>query len=418
MNLRDFQIEALEQLNGRSRCAFYYGLGLGKTFMGAEKLVRGSCRHILVVCQKSKIQDWTAHFLEHYPELAVFNLRKKKDKDAFICQDTNGRKVGIINYDMLAKLGPQLPGRSLGVIYDESSMIKNPGAGRTRAAMRLDVDELVLLSGTPVGGKYEELWSQARMLGWDITLKDFYDRYIITTIIDRPGIPAFVKVIGYKNVAELKRNMRNHGALFKQTDEVLTLPDEVDTVISVAAPKPYYDLVRKGVAVINGEVRVPNSSLEKLMMLRQLSSPWNPAKTDALSDLVNSTSDRLIVFYNFTEEMEHVKEIARKAGRPFGYVNGYGVSLEPYQQHADSITAIQYQAGAMGLNMQKANKMVFLSPPLSYELYAQARGRIRRMGQDRTCFYWRLICDDLESRVYRALARREDYTARLFDNGW
>lgn len=418
MNLRDFQIEALEQLRDRPRCAFYYGLGLGKTFMGAEKLVRGCCRHILVVCQKSKIQDWTDHFLEHYPELSVFNLRKKKDKEAFISPATNGRKVGIINYDQLAKLGPQLPGQGLGVIYDESSMIKNPGAGRTRAAMRLGADELVLLSGTPVGGKYEELWSQARMLGWDITLKDFYSRYIITTIIDRPGIPAFVKVIGYKNVAELKRNMRSHGALFKQTDEVLTLPEEVDTVISVPAPKQYHDLVRKGVVVIDGEVRVPNSSLEKLMMLRQFSSPWNPAKIDALSDLVNSTSDRLIVFYNFTEEMSQVKEIARKAGRPFGYVNGYGVSLEPYQEHDDSITAIQYQAGAMGLNMQKANKMVFFSPPLSYELYAQARGRIRRMGQERTCFYWRLVCDDLENRVYRALARREDYTARLFDNGW
>ena len=84
--------------------------------------------------------------------------------------------------------------------------------------------------------------------------------------------------------------------------------------------------------------------------------------------------------------------------------------------HAEgSILFIQYQAGAMGLNLQKANKIVYFTPPLSSELFEQSKKRIHRIGQDKTCFYYYLTCkNSIEEKIYKTLKMRKDYTEALF----
>ena len=69
----------------------------------------------------------------------------------------------------------------------------------------------------------------------------------------------------------------------------------------------------------------------------------------------------LLFFYNFTEELEAMKKICK--GRPISIVNGKTKNLDAYEKESDSITFIQYQAGAMGLNLQKANKTIFFNRP-------------------------------------------------------
>ena len=91
--------------------------------------------------------------------------------------------------------------------------------------------------------------------------------------------------------------------------------------------------------------------------------------------------------------------------------------LTAYENSEDSVTLIQYQAGAMGLNLQKANKIVYFTPPLSSEIFEQSKKRIHRIGQERTCFYYYLICrSSIEEKIYRTLEMRKDYTERLFEN--
>ena len=71
----------------------------------------------------------------------------------------------------------------------------------------------------------------------------------------------------------------------------------------------------------------------------------------------------------------------------------------------------------MGLNLQKANKIVYFTPPLSSGLFEQAKKRIHRIGQEKTCFYYYLTCKgSIEEKIYAALAMRKDYTERLFEN--
>ena len=40
VNLYKHQIDALNQTESMNRCAYYLDMGLGKTFVGAEKLIR------------------------------------------------------------------------------------------------------------------------------------------------------------------------------------------------------------------------------------------------------------------------------------------------------------------------------------------------------------------------------------------
>ena len=54
-------------------------MGLGKTFVGSEKVVELDACVNLVVCQKSKVDDWVEHFKKHYPFYNVRNLTNKKE---------------------------------------------------------------------------------------------------------------------------------------------------------------------------------------------------------------------------------------------------------------------------------------------------------------------------------------------------
>ena len=68
----------------------------------------------------------------------------------------------------------------------------------------------------------------------------------------------------------------------------------------------------------------------------------------------------------------------------------------------------------MGLNLQKANKVIYFSPTLSSELFEQSKKRIHRIGQEQPCFYYQLVCG-IEQRIYATLAMRKDYTDKLFE---
>src|SRR5690606_34041915 len=89
--------------------------------------------------------------------------------------------------------------------------------------------------------------------------------------------------------------------------------------------------------------------------------------------------------------------------------------LTAYETQDDSITFVQYQAGAMGLNLQKANKAIYFTLPQSSKLFEQSKKRIHRIGQNNRCFYYYLICiDSVEEDILLTLKMRKDYTDELF----
>lgn len=151
-----------------------------------------------------------------------------------------------------------------------------------------------------------------------------------------------------------------------------------------------------------------------MLYARMMCSMYNKYKLDAFVDLIESTDDRLIIFYNFTDELEALKKAI--GNRLYSVVNGAERDLSNYENVDNSITFVQYQAGAMGLNLQKANKIIYYSLPLSSELYEQSKKRIHRIGQNRPCFYYLLLAENsIEERIKTTLDKRNDYTQELFE---
>lgn len=391
-----------------NRCAYYLDMGLGKTFVGSEKLKELNANINLIICQKSKLQDWCEHFKTYYPQYNTIIYSKSMESIP-----TNS--VIIINYDLVWRRPELLELKDFTLMLDESSCIKNEKSNRTKFILKLKPSNVILLSGTPTGGKYEELYSQCKLLGWKINKKAFWDTYIVTRKMDINGFSIPI-VVGYKNVDRLKAKLREYGAVFMKTEEVLDLPEQLDNVIKVESTKEYNKFVKNRLIKIDGKELVGDTSLTKLLYQRQLASQYNSNKTTMLRDLLESTNDRVIVFYNFNEELEKIEDMCIRMERPVSVVNGQRKDLKCYEKDQDSVTLIQYQAGAMGLNLQKANKIIYFSLPLSSELFEQSKKRIHRIGQKNSCFYYYLITErSIEEKIYEVLGQRRDFTNKLFE---
>ena len=399
-----------------------------KTFVGSEKMHQLGAKVNLVICQKSKIDDWVNHFVEHYElneHMMIYDCTKWKKgdwesmkNDVMFESDWHKQSVTVlvINYE-LAFRRPELANLTdFTLMLDESSLIQNEQAKRTKFIMKkLQPKNVILLSGTPTSGKYERLWSQMRLLGWEIAKQTYWNHYVDYHYTEVDGFP-FLVINGYKNIERLKQKMADHGCVFMKTDEVFELPDQIWNDIEIPTIKEYNKFRKSGIVAVGDTELVGDCTLTKMLYERMLCGSYNKDKTEALRDLLESTSDRVIVFYNFDAELRAIEDVCIELDKPTSFVNGHERDLTCYEQYNDAVIIVQYQAGAMGLNLQKSNRIVYFTPPLSCEFYMQSKKRIHRIGQNQTCFYYRLICENsIENKIYKSLERGIDYTDKLFE---
>ena len=106
--------------------------------------------------------------------------------------------------------------------------------------------------------------------------------------------------------------MREYGCRFLKTNEVFDLPQQIFNTIKVDTTKEYRKF-RKSLIVEFGEVQLGGDTiLKKMLYERMLCGQYNQNKLDALEDLLESTEDRLIVFYNFNEELRVIEDLCLK----------------------------------------------------------------------------------------------------------
>lgn len=424
MKLYQHQIDGLKQTEGHPHCALYWDMGLGKTFGGSEKMCEYGNPVNLIICQKSKVNDWVDHFIMHYSVVVrIYNLTNKKSMELF-WEEVNRPeimptpRVAIINYELAWRRKDLLKLTDFTLMLDESSLIQNKTAKQTKFILQLKPRNVILLSGTPTAGKYENLWTQAQLLGWTIS-EDLYNRqYVNWKTVESDGF--FHKIVDmdnpYKNVERLKQKFRDHGAVFMKTEDVFSLPEQTFTFVKVPTTKEYRKFMKTGyVQLADGTELIGDQIFTKRLYSRQLCGIYNRDKLGAFRELIQSTNDRVIVFYNFTAELVELEAVLNDMGRPFSLINGSCKRLDEYEQYDDSVTLIQYQAGAMGLNLQKANKMIYFTLPERSELFEQSKARIHRIGQNRPCFYWIMQCaGSVEEDIYSTLQERKDFTDELF----
>lgn len=427
MELYQHQKQVLSDTERFNRVGYFLDMGLGKTFVGSEKMWDLNTAVNLLICQKSKIDDWVDHFTEHYPDYKVYDLTKKTQSIMFrrymdgehIVDDES--VLGVINYELAFRRSYIAHISNFTLMLDESQYIQNETAKRSKFVLSLKPENVILLSGTPTSGKYEKLWSQCRMLGWNISKEAFWNTYIETEWVeDMDSGYKRQNVIGYKNVERLKHKLAQHGAVFMKTEEAFELPDQQEITVRIPVSKNYRRFMKNSYLQLDEETElVGDTVLTKFLYARQLCGQYCPDKLEAVADLIASTDERIVIFYNFTAEYLALVQITDQLGRPQSIVNGKQKQLLNYENCSNSVTFVQYQAGAMGLNLQKAHITIYFTLPFgkgSCALWEQSKKRTHRIGQGQKCLYYYPLCKgSIEEKNLINLRLGKEYNEKLFE---
>lgn len=189
------------------------------------------------------------------------------------------------------------------------------------------------------------------------------------------------------------------------------LPKATKQVIRLPAPRGYKKVLKTS-TTLDGEFLDSNMAL--LHELRQMCA--TPDKLSSLSDLLESLSSPLVLFYNYTCEREQILGLAEKLGRKVWRIDGERHEIPTAEIiGTDDIVLCHYLSGSEALNLQFCNYFLSYSYNYSYSTTRQAMGRIRRVGQDKPQHYFFLKCEGtIEDDVAKALNNKMEFIAELW----
>lgn len=384
---------------------------------------------------ESQLEDFLSHDLELL-SLDQLRARGYSGKKKEILQGYNPPlMILLVNYEKARILEPQLRKMKIqGLIVDESQRIKSRNTQVSQSIYRLTrkCSYRLLMSGTPVGRGYEDLFMQYKIMDSEIfgdNYRAFENRYI------RKGGYMGKEIKGYKNIEELKSIVADTSYRV-EIDDCIDLPplevrylsceltgdsqkaynelyEDLYTQIPLEASRrrlkailrqnhieylpheSYLSLLLKAEPFLN--VVSCDLTIIKLIRLHQLTGGF--LKLDS-GELVNLGRDKLdlaidylrdrtlptVVFCNFVDEIRLLERELKKAF-PHKRIENYRDSKNKEGVEKDfklgkvDIVLLQIHSGSTGLNFQAANAVVFYSTNHSADDYWQAISRIKRPGQ-------------------------------------
>ena len=383
--LFDYQKDVIKTLEGKSHVYLGQEQGTGKTPVSiARTILYDDDLTTLLICEKSLMDQW----------------RSEIDKFAPWMQD----RFEIINYDKIFRDNYQdymnsFKKDKFNLILEEVGCLGNENAKRTEYCIRLAkrAKNIQLLTGSMFGGHFEKLYPCTVMQGATWTREQFDDLFTIqirqkATVKTRWGSHVVMnsQIVGYKNIDKLVASMSKIGAVFLRSEDAADLPDENEQIIQVKqtgiARKTENSLYN---AIARGEV-VEVNSWTKLKMLNSLAE--NKNKFDWVKDTIEAVEDRWLVFYQFDDERKKLIDLCNKLDRPISEISGHITDKTAYDKYDNSVTILQIKSGKNGHNLQKCNHAIFTSP-FDSDSMMQAKRRIRRVGQNKKCFYYILATD-------------------------
>lgn len=100
----------------------------------------------------------------------------------------------------------------------------------------------------------------------------------------------------------MKKKLREYAALFMKTEECFELPKQNFIKQMIPTSKEYKRFMKDSIITVDRYKLVGDTILTKMLYARQLCGVYNKEKLLAFGDLIQSTEDRLIVFYSFNAE--------------------------------------------------------------------------------------------------------------------
>lgn len=137
------------------------------------------------------------------------------------------------------------------------------------------------------------------------------------------------------------------------------------------------------------------------------------SRIEAVSDIMKEKK-KAIIFYNYTYEVEALRELFEALKIPCAEWNG--------QKHEEVPTGeswgyfVQYNAGAEGWNCITTDTLIFFSQHYSYRLTVQAAGRIDRMNTPYSELYYYHLKSvaPIDVAISRALKSKKNFNEKNF----
>jgi superfamily II DNA or RNA helicase len=420
----------------RGRCILGDDMGLGKTVQtlaAAELLVRErGIERVLVVAPASVKYQWETE------------IRKFTGRDVQVIEGGAEERRGqyrrptfyrLINYEMavrdLDELNAWQPDL---IVLDEAQRIKNWESKTSRAVKRLRSRYAIVLTGTPLENKLEELYSIVQFVD-DRRLGPAFQFLHDHRLLDADG-----KLLGYRNLEKIREKLAP--ILLRRTRaEVLSqLPARTDTTVYVemadAQRGPYAEhsqtlarlLQKKYLSEVDR--RRILACIANLRMLcdstflldRQTNvSPKLEELEELLRELLGGGPHKVVVFSQWEIMLRQAAEVVQRLGVQSAMLHGSVPGkerrglLERFRDDPDCRVFLSTDVGGTGLNLQAADTVINLEVPWNPAVLEQRIARVHRMGQHRPVQVFNLVTrDSIEERVLRTVETKRSLFAEVF----
>jgi superfamily II DNA or RNA helicase len=422
-------------------------MGLGKTIQAiaaTEILARHfGVSKVLVICPTSLKYQWQseiARFSGRQGENAVRVINGGRAQrqidygsDDF-CKITNYEKLKP-DLDLIAAWAPEL------VIVDEAQRVKNWNTIAARALKRIDSSYAIVLTGTPLENKLEEL----------ISIVQFVDQHRLGPtwkllhehqVKDEGG-----RVTGYTRLDKIGQTLAPIMIRRRKSEVLKQLPDRLDqnllvpmTEMQMLYHQENADVAAKIVQrwrrtqfLSDKDQRRLTCALQNMRM--SCNSTYlldqetdHGVKADELAalfdDLFAEPKAKAVVFSQWTRTHDIV--IRRLEARGFGYVCFHGgvpsdkrpALVERFRNDPACRVFLSTDAGSTGLNLQNASMLVNMDLPWNPAVLEQRIARIHRIGQGQPVRVINFVAKGtIEEGMLSVLAFKRSLSAGILDGG-
>lgn len=444
VSLYDYQREGALFAARVGRCLLGDEMGLGKTVQAiavAEIMARlYGVERVLVVCPTSLKHQWQREiekFTTGRTIEAIGGLRARRELGfgaqsffKIINYDTVHRDLDLINH-----WSPDL------VILDEAQRIKNWETRVARSVKRIVSPYALVLTGTPLENRLEEL----------VSIVQFVDKHRLgptfRLLHDHQLRDEHGKVIGYRDLDRLGRTLEPV-LLRRQKDEVLDqLPERIDTNVFVALTelqRKHHTENQEIVARIVNKWRrykfLSESDRRRLMIALQCmrmacdsaflldKATDDGVKADEAVMLLDEYFERpgtkAVVFSQWLGMHELL--VRRLKDRPWDHILFHGGVpgtkrkdlVDRFREDPKCRVFLATDAGGVGLNLQHASIVFNMDLPWNPAVLEQRIGRVHRLGQRQPVRVVNFVAkDSIEEGMLSVLKFKKSLFAGVLDDG-
>jgi SNF2 family DNA or RNA helicase len=394
--LYEYQRKVIDEVN--SSWLFALDTGTGKTILSIHHYLKHSNGEpLLIVAPAQKV------------------LEGGWDREVQRVADYYGITIeyDVMSYGVLAKKWSLYKGWF--VVFDECHYVKNPTSQRGKAALMLTktASNFSLLSATPSSNGWGDTINYMLMFNFYRNKTQFIKEHAIheTKFFGQRQIKVIAE---WKNQGQLKNLYQSISTKLSKED-CLDLPPLVFEDVYFKASKEYETIRKKRVLELETETIAYDTIMKLQHGLRFYANQKDKLSYSEM--LAESTEENIVIFYYYQAEKEELKKLLGKNKTIFEVSGKANVLPERsvWGQLKNSVTLVQYQAGAAGIELQYANIVIFYTPTFSFQDYDQALGRAYRNGQTKKVTVYRYITKrSVEEHVYQSLAEKKDFTDQLF----